>query len=206
MYSEIREEPETGKAEKGKGEVLLLKKMVVLIGMPGSGKSTVGRILSQELGVSFVDTDHLIVDKEGMSLAEIQAQKGMKYFMEAEESALLSLDDSPKIVATGGSAILHEHAMTYLTYVSKVVFLDTELRTLTRHIGDPKRRGVVLGKAQTIPSVFFERRPLYLRYADIRVKVRRGRPKDVAETVKKKLIEDGIIEIKEKEETDGQEG
>ena len=186
--------------------MLLLKKMVVLIGMPGSGKSTIGRILSLDLGVPFVDTDRLIIENEGMPLAEIQSQKGMKYFMEAEESALLSLDDSPKIVATGGSAIFHEHAMTYLTYVSKVVFLDTELRTLTRRIGDPKRRGVVLGKTQTIPSVFFERRPLYLRYADIRVRVRHSRPKDVVEMVKKKLIEDGIIEVKKKEEQDGQEG
>ncbi len=183
--------------------MLLLKKMVVLIGMPGSGKSTVGRILSQELGVPFIDTDRLIIDREGMPLAEIQTQKGMKYFMEAEENALLSMDDSPKIVATGGSAILHEHAMTYLTYVSKVVFLDTELRTLTRRIGDPKRRGVVLGKTQTIPSVFFERRPLYLRYADIRLKVRHGRPKDVAEMVKKKLIEDGILENEEKDGKNG---
>jgi len=189
--------------EDGKGGVLLLKKMVVLIGMPGSGKSTVGRILAQELPVPFVDTDHLIIDKEGMPLSEIQAKKGMSYFMQAEESALLSLDDTPKIVATGGSAIFHEHAMTYLSYVSEVVFLDTELRTLTRRIGDPRSRGVVLGKKQTIPSVFFERRPLYLRYAGIRVRVYRSRPRDVVEIVKKKLAEKGIIENKEKADNEG---
>ena len=132
----------------------MLKKMVVLIGMPGSGKSTIGRILSLDLGVPFVDTDRLIIENEGMPLAEIQSQKGMKYFMEAEESALLSLDDSPKIVATGGSAIFHEHAMTYLTYVSKVVFLDTELRTLTRRIGDPKEGAWYWARPRLSPVCF----------------------------------------------------
>ena len=180
--------------------MLLLKKMVILIGMPGSGKSTVGKILAQKLGVPFVDTDRLIIDAEGMTLSEIQAEKGMKYFMEAEERALLSLDDSPKIVATGGSAIFHEHAMTYLSYVAEVVFLDTELRMLTRRIGDPKRRGVVLGKRQTIQSVFFERRPLYLRYADIRVRIRYSRPADVADIVGKRLVENGICDSTEEEE------
>ena len=178
----------------------MLQKMVVLIGMPGSGKSTVGRILAQEMGVPFVDTDHLIRDREKKTLAEIQGENGMRHFLRIEEDTLLSLDDTPKIVATGGSAVLCEHAMMYLSSVAEVVFLDADLHMLTRRIGDPKKRGVVLGKTQTIASLFFERRPLYLRNADIRIHLRNTRPHMVAEQVMKKLAEKGIWE---RRETDG---
>jgi len=172
----------------------LLQKMVVLIGMPGSGKSTIGRILAQEMKVPFIDTDHLIRDREKKTLEEIQGEGGMQHFLQIEENTLLSLDDTPKIVATGGSAVLCEHAMMYLSSVAVVVFLDVDLHMLTRRIGDPKKRGVVLGKTQTIASLFFERRPLYLRNADIRIHLRHTRPHVVAEQVMKKLAERGIWE------------
>ena len=89
----------------------MLDKMIVLIGMPGCGKTTIGRILAQELDVPFVDTDNLIREAEGMPLDKIQREKGMEYFLKAEEQALFSLDDTPKVVATGGSAVFCEHGM-----------------------------------------------------------------------------------------------
>lgn len=157
----------------------MFDKMIVLIGMPGCGKTTIGRILAQELGVPFVDTDNLIRETEGMPLPKIQQEKGMDYFLRAEEHALLSLDDSPKVVATGGSAVFCEHGMMYLGSIATVILLETDLKMLMRRMGDPKKRGVVLGPNQTIMGVFRERRPLYLRYADIRVRTYHTRPKDV---------------------------
>lgn len=163
------------------------KKVIVLIGMPGSGKSTVGKILAQTLGVDFVDTDRLIFEAEGMPLHDIQTQKGMQYFIKAEEAALLSVDDTPKVVATGGSAVLCEHAMMYLSTIASIVFLDVDLNMLQKRIRDPKKRGVVLAPRQTLAGVFFERRPLYLRYADVKIRARHTRPRDVVDVIIRKL-------------------
>ena len=155
-----------------KGGDTLFDKMIILIGMPGCGKTTIGRILAQELGIPFVDTDVLIAEAEGMPLAKIQQEKGMEYFLSAEENALFSLDDTPKVVATGGSAIFCQHGMMYLSSIATIVYLETDLKMLMRRMGDPKKRGVVLGPNQTILGVYRERRPLYLRYADMWLSVR----------------------------------
>lgn len=163
------------------------KEVIVLIGMPGSGKTTVGRILAQRMGVEFVDTDRLIQEIEGMPLSEIQQTKGMSYFIKAEEAALLSVDDSPKVVATGGSAVLCEHAMMYLCTIARIVFLDVDLNMLQRRIKDPKKRGVVLAPRQTIAGVYFERRPLYLRYAEIRIRAKHTRPREVADMICRRI-------------------
>ena len=157
----------------------MLDKMIVLIGMPGCGKTTIGRILAQELDVPFVDTDNLIREAEGMPLDKIQREKGMDYFLKAEEQALFSLDDTPKVVATGGSAVFCEHGMIYLGSIAKVVYLETDLKMLMKRMGDPKKRGVVLAPNQTIVGVFRERKPLYQRYADIKIRTYYTRPKDV---------------------------
>ena len=161
----------------------MFDKMIVLIGMPGCGKTTIGRILAQELDIPFVDTDNLIREAEGMPLPKIQQEKGMEYFLKAEEHALLTLDDKPKVVATGGSAIFCEHGMMYLGSIATVIYLETDLKMLVRRMGDPKKRGVVLAPNQTIMGVFRERRPLYLRYSDIRVRTYHTRPKDVVNRI-----------------------
>ena len=175
----------------------MLKKMIVLIGMPGSGKTTVGRILAQHLKVPFVDTDQLIRDREKKPLAQIQKEQGMQAFLAIEQQALLSLDDTPKIVATGGSAVLCEDAMTYLSMVGVVVYLDVDLIMLKKRMGDPRERGVVLGPNQTIASVFFERRPLYQRYANIRIRARNTWPRKVAIQILQILVKKGLADAPE---------
>ena len=174
----------------------MLDKMIILIGMPGCGKSTIGRILAQELEVPFVDTDELIAKAEGMPLSQIQQEKGMRYFLQAEENALFSLDDSPKVVATGGSAVLCSHGMVYLSSIATIVYLETDINMLMRRMGDPKKRGVVLTPNQTIMGVYRERRPLYLRYADIRIRTYHTRPRTVAQRVLDVLTGQGRDEAK----------
>ncbi|MBO4928620.1 MAG: AAA family ATPase [Clostridiales bacterium] len=161
----------------------MLDKMIVLIGMPGCGKTTIGRILAQELEVPFIDTDNLIREEEGMPLEKIQQEKGMEYFLSAEEKALLSLDNTPKVVATGGSAVFCQYGMMYLNSVATVIYLETDLPMLRRRMGDPKKRGVVLAPNQTIASVYRERKPLYMRYADIRIRTFHTTPKVVARRI-----------------------
>ena len=179
--------------------------MIVLIGMPGCGKTTIGRILAQELDVPFVDTDNLIREAEGMPLPKIQQEKGMDYFLKAEEQALLQLDDTPKVVATGGSAIFCEHGMMYLDSIATVIFLEADMKMLVRRMGDPKKRGVVLAPNQTIMGVFRERRPLYLRYADIRVHTYHTRPKEVVNRILTALGIQKTEEEKKEREDDGEE-
>ena len=183
-----------------KGGDTLFDKMIILIGMPGCGKTTIGRILAQELGIPFVDTDELIAQAEGMPLAKIQQEKGMEYFLSAEENALFSLDDTPKVVATGGSAIFCKHGMMYLSSIATIVYLETDLNMLMRRMGDPKKRGVVLAPNQTIVGVYRERRPLYQQYADIRIKTYHTRPKIVAQRVLAVLLGEGHDEKEEKED------
>ncbi|MBQ0012335.1 MAG: shikimate kinase [Clostridiales bacterium] len=166
-----------------------MEKMIVLVGMPGCGKTTIGRILARELNVPFIDTDRLIAEAEGMSLSQIQKEKGMQYFLEAEERALLSLDDSLKVVATGGSAIFSSDGMMYLSSIATMVYLDVDLGMLKLRMGDPKARGVVLAPNQTIAGVYRQRRPLYLRYADIRIRTHNTRPRNVALQILSKLNE-----------------
>lgn len=178
--------------------------MIVLVGMPGCGKTTIGRILARELEVPFVDTDHLIAEAEGMSLSQIQKEKGMEYFLAAEERALLSLDDSLKVVATGGSAIYSTYGMTYLSSIATMVYLDVDLGMLKIRMGDPKERGVVLAPNQTIAGVYRQRRPLYLRYADIRIRTHNTRPRNVAFQILNKL--NGTKEEIEEENQGDQKG
>lgn len=169
--------------QEREGGEIMLEKMIILIGMPGCGKSTIGRILAQELDVPFVDTDELIAKAEGMPLSKIQQEKGREYFLAAEENALFSLDDSPKVVATGGSAVLCRHGMMYLSSIATIIYLETDMNMLVRRMGDPKKRGVVLAPNQTIMGVYRERRPLYQQYADIRIRTYHTRPKAVAQRV-----------------------
>lgn len=186
-----------------------MDKMIVLIGMPGCGKTTIGRIMAKELGVPFIDTDNLIAEAEGMPLSQIQQKKGMKYFLSAEEQALLSLDDAPKVVATGGSAILCPYGMMYLTSIATVVYLEVDLHMLRLRMGDPKKRGVVLAPNQTITGVYKERRPLYMRYADVRIRTRNTRPRSTAmyilDVLNGKKNETDGDERKERTAKDGRE-
>ncbi|MBJ6724423.1 shikimate kinase [Geomesophilobacter sediminis] len=142
---------------------------IVLIGMPGSGKSTVGPKLAEQLSLKYLDTDLLITVQEGRELQSIVDADGYLELRRLEERTLLELDCEHHVIATGGSAVYSDAGMTHLRQRAAVVFLDVDLETLTRRIDDEEHRGLVRRPGQTIAELYAERLPLYRRYADLRV-------------------------------------
>lgn len=143
------------------------KRNVVLIGMPGAGKSTVGVVLAKRLGLVFVDSDLVIQEKQGMLLHEIIAEKGLDAFLRIEEEVNASLHTSGAVIATGGSVIYGEKAMEHLKQIGTVVYLQLSPATISERLGDLNERGVALREGQSLSSLYEERVPLYEKYADI---------------------------------------
>jgi shikimate kinase len=146
-----------------------LKRNIVLIGMPGAGKSTVGVLLAKRLGFGFIDTDIYIQVREGRSLQELIQTHGADDFCRIEEGHILSLAVDSHVIAPGGSVVYRPDAMAYLKSRGIAVHLDIAVANLQRRLDNLDARGVVIGPGQTIESLYADRRPLYLRYADITV-------------------------------------
>ena len=145
------------------------KSNIILIGMPGSGKSTAGVILAKLTSRGFSDTDLLIQTSEGRSLQEIVDTDGYMALRNIEEAILLRLDCRNHIIATGGSAVYSHIAMDQLRLDGFIVFLDVDLATLESRIRDFENRGLAKRLEQTLAELFRERRPLYAKYADMTV-------------------------------------
>ena len=143
---------------------------IILIGMPGSGKSTCGVVAAKLLLKNFFDTDLLIQNREGRRLQQIIDEKGLDYFARAEEEAVLSLDIAGTVIATGGSAVYSPAAMEHLRRMGKVIYLHLEYETMCRRIQNLDSRGVVLQAGYTLQDMYKERLPLYRRYADAVIK------------------------------------
>ena len=145
------------------------KDNIVLIGMPGVGKSTVGVILAKVLGYQFLDADLVIQQQEGKLLREIIEEVGTDGFIEIENRVYASLKCSKTIIATGGSVVYGKEAMEHLKEIGTVVYLEVSFPILEKRLSDIKGRGVVLKKGQTLYDLYKERTPLYEKYADVRV-------------------------------------
>ena len=143
------------------------KSNIVLVGMPGAGKSTIGVILAKVIGYEFVDSDLVIQKQTGQLLAQIIAKEGVKGFIEVENRINASLDCSKSIIATGGSVVYGEEAMEHLKAIGEVVYIKLPYDTLEQRLGNIKQRGVVLKEGQTLKTLYEERCPLYEKYADI---------------------------------------
>lgn len=161
------------------------KTNIVLIGMPGVGKSTIGVILAKVLGYSFLDADLLIQEQEGKLLREIIEEKGTDGFIEVENRVNVSIRADRAIIATGGSVVYGKEAMEHLKEIGRVVYLKVSYAILEKRLADIKSRGVVLKKGQTLETLFEERSKLYEQYADIEVS---EEGLDVEQTVEK-LVE-----------------
>lgn len=142
---------------------------IILIGMPGSGKSTVGVILAKSLGVDFIDTDLLIQHREKRLLQDIIDKDGIDFFLDRECDAILSVDCVNAVIATGGSVILREEAMAHLKKNGTVIFLDVPVSELESRLSNIKTRGVAAEKGETVKDIYNKRISLYKKFADITV-------------------------------------
>jgi shikimate kinase len=145
---------------------------IVLIGMPGCGKSTVGVILAKLLGRSFVDTDILIQTATGRSLQDIVDRDGYMALREIEEDVILNLVPDNHVIATGGSAVYGHRAMDHLRRHGIVVFLRVDIAVLATRTRDFEKRGVAKRPDQTLTDLFAERLPLYRQWTDVIVECR----------------------------------
>lgn len=142
-------------------------KNIVLIGMPGAGKSTVGVVLAKNLGMSFMDSDLVIQEQEGKKLHEIIEECGSDGFIKVEERVNASLDTSNTIIATGGSVVYGAKAMEHLGEIGTICYLKLSYESIRDRLGDLAQRGVVLKDGQTLLDLYQERIPLYEKYAHI---------------------------------------
>lgn len=142
---------------------------IVLIGMPGVGKSTVGVILAKILGYKFIDADIVIQQEEGKLLREIIAEKGVEGFIEIENRVNSSIQCDKSVIATGGSVVYGAEAMEHLKSIGKVIYLKVDFDTINQRLGNLKGRGVVLKDGQDLDALYKERIPLYEKYADITI-------------------------------------
>lgn len=140
---------------------------ITLIGMPGAGKSTLGVVLAKILGYEFLDSDLLIQKTEKRRLYQIINEEGPEGFKAIENRVNASIETESTVIATGGSVVYCSEAMEHLKSIGKVVYLKISLESLTKRLGNLKRRGVLLKEGQTLKDLYEERVPLYEKYADI---------------------------------------
>ena len=144
-----------------------MKNNIILIGMPGVGKSTIGVILAKILGYHFIDSDLIIQHQEKRLLKEIIEQDGIDGFLSIENNVNATLEATNSIIATGGSAVYGKDAMAHFQQTGRIIYLRLDFEQLKKRLGNIKNRGVVVREGQTLYDLYKERTPLYEKYADI---------------------------------------
>ena len=145
------------------------KNNIILIGMPGSGKTTIGTELAEVIGYGYIDSDSVIVAREGKRLNEIIAEVGREAFLDIEAKVNSELCADRCVIATGGSVIYRDYAMQKLKEMGKIVYLKLSYEIIEGRLGDLQKRGVALKEGLTLKDLYDERTPLYEKYADITV-------------------------------------
>ncbi len=144
-------------------------KNVILIGMPGSGKSTVGVVLAKKLGYRFIDSDLVIQEKCQKLLYQLIEERGEAGFLMLENEINASIMAKGAVIATGGSAVYGKEAMRHFQEIGRIVYLKLPFKELETRLGDLHERGVVLKEGYTLQDLYEERIPLYEKYADITI-------------------------------------
>ena len=161
---------------------------VVLIGMPGVGKSTVGVVLAKRLGYAFMDSDLVIQNKEGRLLHEIIAEKGVEGFWQTEEEINASIETDYTVIATGGSVIYGSRAMEHFKQIGIIVYQKLSLEAITERLGDLNERGVTLREGQDLAALYAERIPMYERYADITMDCEGLSIREIVATIAEQIV------------------
>lgn len=168
-------------------------KNIILIGMPGAGKSTIGVVLAKCLGLDFIDSDLVIQKTQGRLLYQLIEQEGVEGFLEIENRINAKImPQLPSVIATGGSVVYGKEAMEHFARIGTIVYLKLGLSSLGERLGNLEERGVALKKGQSLTSLYEERIPLYEQYADLTINCEN---KEIRENV-----EEILIQIAQKEE------
>ena len=141
-------------------------KNIIFIGMPASGKSTVGVVIAKRLGYDFIDTDLLIQKQENRLLKEIIADVGNEGFLAIENQVNREVEAERAVISPGGSVIYCKEAMEHFKEIGTVVYLQVSFETINGRISNAKNRGVVLKEGQTLRDLYEERTKLFEKYAD----------------------------------------
>lgn len=165
------------------------KTNLVLIGMPGAGKSTVGVLLAKALKMPFVDTDLLIQRHENCYLQELIEKQGIDGFIRTEERIVTELDLTDHVIATGGSVIYSRPAVDHLKAGGILFFLNCRMYQLERRLRNIKTRGIAMQPGQTVEDLYRERMPLYKKYADVEIDCSRKHIETIVTEIKEKYIE-----------------
>lgn len=166
-------------------------KNIVFIGMPASGKSTVGVVVAKRLGYKFVDTDLVIQEVEKRLLKEIIAEEGNEGFLRIEDRVNEEIQEERAVISPGGSVVYCENAMRHYKETGMIVYLHTSYETINNRLHNAKNRGVVLKDGQTLKDLYEERTALFERYADLTIS-EEGR--DLEETIEEvlRVLENGL--------------
>ncbi len=162
-------------------------KNIVLIGMPGVGKSTTGVVLAKNLGMSFIDSDLVIQEQKGKKLHELIEEHGLDGFLEIEEQVNCSISPRSAIISTGGSAVYSAAAMDHFNQIAIICYLKLSYEGIQERLGDLAERGVVLREGQTLKSLYDERTPLYEKYANLTVECENKNIREIVMELAKRL-------------------
>lgn len=158
-------------------------KNIILIGMPGAGKSTVGVVLAKRLGFQFIDSDLVIQKKEGRLLHQLIEAHGIEGFLEIENQINASLDVSLAVIATGGSVVYGKEAMEHFGGMGSIVYLQLSYASVEMRLGDLNERGVAVREGQSLKDLYQERIPLYEKYADITIQCEEKSIRQIVEEI-----------------------
>lgn len=166
-----------------------VKDNIILIGMPGAGKSTIGVVLAKAMGYHFIDSDLIIQAEEEKRLFEIIESAGIDGFLEVENRVNAGLDVHRTVVATGGSVIYGEEAMKHLKSIGTVVYIKVSYEALEERLGNLLQRGVAIKDGNTLRDLYEERTPLYEKYADVSVDVKNMDIREAMEAIRREISE-----------------
>ena len=160
---------------------------IILIGMPGAGKSTIGIVLAKVIGYTFIDSDIIIQNEKQMLLHQLIEKYGLEGFNSIENEINSKISAHKSIIATGGSAVYGKEAMSHLKSIGTVIYLKLPYEELKERLGDLNKRGVSIKKGQTLKSLYEERIILYEKYADITIECSNKKIGRIVEEIKNAL-------------------
>ncbi len=147
-----------------------MERNIILTGMPGAGKSTIGVILAKTLGYDFLDSDLVICRRAGKTLQEILDQEGLDEFLRLEEDVICGLELRRTVLATGGSVPMRPRAMEHLKRQGTVLYLDVALEELRVRLSNIKTRGIAFGPGESLDTLYARRTPIYAQWADLTIR------------------------------------